>query len=81
MLTKHRDVVYAQTVSCLGKITHEYRAHARMEAVAEATPLIATNCTCATAMFLLCSNVATRLLIGVINNRQQTSPLTSLEAW
>ena len=71
MLTKHRDVVHAQTVSCLDKIAHQYYAHAQMEAVAEATSLTATKCTCAMATFSLCSNVATGLLTGM--NRPRLS--------
>ena len=42
-----------------------------MEAVAEATPLIATKCTCAMATFSLCSNIATGL--GMIKNRPSLS--------
>ena len=37
----------------------QYHEHVQMEAVAVATPLIATKCMYAMAMFLLCSNVAT----------------------
>ena len=58
MPTKHRDIVHAQTVSCLGKIVHQYRAHAQMKVVAEATPL-GNASKCAMATFSLCSNVAT----------------------
>ena len=47
--------------------------------VAEATPLITTKCTWAMATFSFCSNVATRLLTGMII-KEQTSPLASLEA-
>ena len=38
----NRNVVHAQTASCLGEIV-QYRAHVQMETVAEATPLIATS--------------------------------------
>ena len=58
LLTVHIYVVHAQTVSCLGKIVHWYRAHGQMEAVAEATPLGKAS-KCAMATFSLCSNVAT----------------------
>ena len=56
----HDHLLTAQTVSCLGKIVHWYRAHthAQMEAVAEATSLGKAS-KCAMATFSLCSNVAT----------------------
>ena len=80
MLTKHRDIVHAQTVSCLGRIAHWYRAHAQMEAVAEATPLIATS-----GSNFVCNGDVLALLERFYRttdryDKQQTSPLASLEA-
>ena len=54
--------------------------HVQMEAVAEATPLIATKCTCAKhygdllSLLELCYRTTDRY------DKKQTSPLASLEA-
>ena len=72
MLTKHSDVVHAQTVS---RIAHYiYRAHAQMEAVAKATPLIASNGD-VLALLKCCYRITDRY------DKEQTLPLTSFEAW
>ena len=76
MLIKQRDIVHAQTVSCLGRIAHWYRTHAQMEAVAEATPFIA-NLVCngdVLALLERCYRTTDRY------NKEQTLPLASLEA-
>ena len=81
MLTKHRGIVHAQTLSYLGKL---YRAHAQIEAVAETTPLIASNCSGlapAMATLSLCSNVATGLLTGIIKNRPRLSLRSRLDGY
>ena len=80
MVTKHRDVVHVQTVSCLGKIV-TYRAHAQIEAVAEATPLIASNCSGSfngdvLTLFERCYWTTDRYRY----DKEQISPLALLEA-
>ena len=91
MLTKHRDIVHAQTVSYLCKII-QYHVHAcangtsmnfePISIIAQATPLTASGCS---GSNLVCNDDVFTLLKRRYRttdryDKEQTSPLASLEA-